>query len=95
MTTRARIIAACIGLIVLVLVSLLGCVPVKTKAPQVVTVTVSHYIAIPAELTKPCVAPELATMTVGGLVVYARELKTALTKCNAQITEIRQLGAQP
>ena len=51
MTTRARIIAAFIGLIVLVLVSLLGCVPVKTKAPQIVTVTVSHYIAIPAEIT--------------------------------------------
>ena len=95
MTTRARIIAACVGLIVLVLVSLLGCVPVKTKAPQVVTVTVSHYIAVPAELTKPCTAPDLATMTVGGLVVYARQLRTALVKCDAQITDIRQLGAQP
>ena len=94
MSTRARIIAACIGLIVLALVSLLGCVPVKPKAPQIVTVTVSHYIAIPAELTKACTTPELATMTVGGLVVYARQLRTALTKCNAQIADIRQLGAQ-
>jgi hypothetical protein len=78
--------------IILTACALAACVPVKPNAPQVVTVTVDHYVAIPQELTQPCPIAEPVTHTGAEALTIAKQRRASLETCNDQLTQIRSLG---
>jgi len=78
-----------------VLLALFGCAPFKPSqpvTPQVVTQTVTKYVAIPDELTVACPIEQPKARTVAEAVRVARARKDALTLCNKQLDAIRSLG---
>lgn len=81
-------------LVFVVLLALFGCTPVKPQPviPQVVTQTVTKYVAIPDELTQPCPIEQPLSRTVAEAVRIARARKDALVECNKQLEAIRSIG---
>lgn len=81
----------------IVLLALFGCAPVKPSAPvtpQVVTQTLTQYVAVPSELTQPCPIEQPKARTVAEAVRVARARKDSLIACNRQLDAIRSLGPQ-
>ncbi len=82
-------------LVCFVLLVLFGCTPVKPVVPvtpQVVTQTVTKYVAIPEDLTHPCPIEQPLSRTVAEAVRVARARKDALVECNKQLEAIRSIG---
>lgn len=78
-------------LVIAILIALAGCAQVQ---PKPVLVPVTKYVPVPAALTQPCPIAEPEDHTVAEAVKVARERKTALAVCNAQLEQIRELGKQ-
>ena len=78
-------------------VGLAACTPTKPAfvTPQIVTQTVTKYVPVPAALTAPCPIEQPKLRTVAEAVRVAKARKDALTQCNRQLEQIRQLGDQP
>ncbi|GAA0721403.1 Rz1-like lysis system protein LysC [Dokdonella soli] len=81
----------CIGLLIL---ALAACAPAPVKPPQVVQVTVTKYVPVPADLTAPCPIAKPAANTVQEAVRVARERRASIEKCNGQLEAIQALGNQ-
>lgn len=77
-----------------VLLALAGCqsAPETIVVPEVVRVEVPRYITPPAELTRPCVSPELEARTVEAVVAVANSRKVCEDRLNSQMRQIRELG---
>lgn len=86
MPPRALAVAAALALA--------GCqtAPERVIVPEEVYITVDRYVAVPAELTRPCPVHELAGRTVEDVVEAANARKLALEACNEQLRQIRGLG---
>ena len=82
-----------VTLIIAVLL-LAGCqsAPERIVIPEVVHVTVPKYITPPAELTRPCVSPELEARTVEAVVAVSNSRKVCEDRLNSQMRQIRALG---
>jgi hypothetical protein len=66
--------------------------PIVPVTPTVVTQTVTQYVSVPAELTKPCPVEKPQLLLVKEAVRVARARKDALIQCNKQLDAIRSLG---
>lgn len=66
---------------------------------ETVTVHTPVYIALPADLLRPCVVDVPTTWTNGSLAEYAIQLRTCLNVVNDQLSRIQKLqptvSAQP
>jgi hypothetical protein len=56
-----------------------------------VTVTVTHYVPIPAQLVQPCAKPQGKIVTNGDLLNIYLTTDAALSACAAQMDAIRAL----
>lgn len=76
----------------LILIALLSaCAAPVPKAPTVVQVPITRYVAVPDALTAPCPVAMPKANTVAEAIRVARERRAALERCNARMDEIRNL----
>ena len=84
------------GLTALAVLTLAGCTGiVKPKAPvipQIVTVPVTKYVPVPAELTAPCHRTERKSNQVMDVVDAYNHRGDDIDACNSRMTKIRELG---
>ena len=60
-------------------------------APQIVTVTQTEYLPIPAALLVPCLVPRGTPVTNGDLLILEQAFTVDLIACNAQLNRIKEL----
>lgn len=65
---------------------------VRPPAPQIVTVTVTKTIPVPAELTRDCDGVAKQSDTYGEAKRLANARKASLDECTGRMREIRKLG---
>jgi hypothetical protein len=71
---------------------LCGCSP-KAVRTQTVEVRTPVYIALPADLLRPCTVDMPQVWTNGALIEYAIQIKACLNATNDKLIKIR--GLQP
>lgn len=71
---------------------LAGCarLPPIVMPPQIVTVTHTRYVPIPAALLEPCPMPPGPLKVTGDLITYAMNAQAYLMFCNQQIEKIKK-----
>lgn len=83
----------CHGLLIATVLAITGCTQaVKIPPPpKIVKVTVTKYVPVPAEFTKPCPVALPQDKTVREAVRIARARRASLDQCNWQLDKIRNL----
>lgn len=67
--------------------------PHRIVVPEIVTVPVREYVAVPADLTRECAISRAEQRTVQAVVAAYNDNVVALTQCNRQLRLIRALEA--
>lgn len=76
---------------------LVGCAgnPPLPEPPKVVRVPVKEFVAVPAELSKPCAEVAKKGNSYGEAIRLANQRLASLQECNKRLAEIRALGEKP
>jgi hypothetical protein len=69
--------------------------PPLPDPPKIVRVPVKEFVAVPAELSKPCAEIEKKSNTYGEAIRLANQRLLSLQECNKRLAEIRKLGENP
>lgn len=82
----------------LTLLALAGCKTTEPlpKLPEIVKVTVTEYVAVPAELAKPCTEYAAKEQSYGEAKRLALLRLESIEECNKRMARIRALkGSKP